>query len=233
MGLARCRRRIRRKLTFWRVVAALVVIAAIVTVAVVATLGGSLGPLRSAAAAISVGLMAAAPVVIALPAAALLGGEGEGFRIAMHGLNGGRLNIGACSIGGGQAGLEASVAYVRGRSAFGGPLAEKDTVRFALADMDTELETARALLWRAADALDAHHPDALRLCAMAKRVATDAGYRVVDSALQLHGGYGYLHEYGIEKVVRDLRVHQILEGTNEIMRVIIARQIIDLGADIR
>jgi alkylation response protein AidB-like acyl-CoA dehydrogenase len=162
---------------------------------------------------------------VRVPAAQRLGEEGTGFGIAMKGLNGGRINIGACSVGGGQAALEKSVAYLRERSAFGGPLIEQEALLFALADMDMELVAARTLLWRAADALDRGAPDAVRLCATAKRVATDAGFNAANSALQLHGGYGYLAEYGIEKIVRDLRVHQILEGSNEIMRLIVGRMV--------
>jgi alkylation response protein AidB-like acyl-CoA dehydrogenase len=158
-----------------------------------------------------------------VPAAARLGGEGEGFKIAMAGLAGGRLNIGACSIGGGQAALEKALLYASERKAFGRAIADFQATQFRFADIATSLETARAMLWRAASALDAEAPDATRLCAMAKRVATDSGFTAANDALQIFGGYGYLAEYGIEKIVRDLRVHQILEGTNEIMRVIIAR----------
>lgn len=160
---------------------------------------------------------------VRVPVGNLLGREGQGFRIAMTGLNGGRLNIGACSLGGAGTALDRTVAHLRDRVAFGRPLVESQALQFQLADMATELETARTLLWRAAAALDRDDPDAVRLCAMAKRVATDAGFAVANRALQLHGGYGYLADYGIEKIVRDLRVHQILEGTNEIMRVIVAR----------
>ncbi|MFS4096331.1 acyl-CoA dehydrogenase family protein [Streptomyces sp. AF1A] len=163
---------------------------------------------------------------VRVPAANLLGGEGRGFRIAMTGLNSGRLNIGACSLGGGAAALERTVAYLREREAFGKPLIDSQALQFRLADLATELEAARALLWRAAAALDADDANAVTLCAMAKRVATDAGFAAADGALQLHGGYGYLTEYGIEKIVRDLRVHQILEGTNEIMRLIVARSLL-------
>ncbi|MEV0978567.1 MULTISPECIES: acyl-CoA dehydrogenase family protein [unclassified Streptomyces] len=163
---------------------------------------------------------------VRVPAANLLGGEGSGFRIAMTGLNSGRLNIGACSLGGGAAALERAVAYLRDREAFGRPLIESQALQFRLADLATELEAGRALLWRAAAALDAGDANALTLCAMAKRVATDAGFAAADGALQLHGGYGYLTEYGIEKIVRDLRVHQILEGSNEIMRLIVARSLV-------
>lgn len=161
-----------------------------------------------------------------VPAANLLGREGEGFRIAMAGLDGGRLNIGACSLGGAADALRRAGDYVRERRAFGKTLAEFQALQFKLADMATELEAARCLLWRAAEALDGGDTDATMLCAMAKRFATDAGSRVADEALQLHGGYGYLAETGVEKIVRDLRVHRILEGTNEIMRVIIARKLL-------
>ncbi|MFW5418903.1 acyl-CoA dehydrogenase family protein [Nocardiopsis sp. CNT-189] len=152
-----------------------------------------------------------------------LGAEGQGFRIAMSGLDGGRLGIGACSLGGAQAALEAAVGYLADREAFGAKLIDSPALRFRLAEMETDLEAARALLWRAAAALDAGAPQATRLCAMAKRQATETGFAVADQALQLHGGYGYLSEYGIEKIVRDLRVHRILEGTNEIMNLIVAR----------
>jgi alkylation response protein AidB-like acyl-CoA dehydrogenase len=160
---------------------------------------------------------------VRVPAANRLGEEGSGFGIAMKGLNGGRVNMGACSLGGGQAALEKSVAYLKSRSAFGGPLINQQSLLFDIADMDTELETARTLILRAADALDRGAPDTVRLCAMAKRVATDAGFNVANKAIQLHGGYGYLSEYGLEKIARDLRVHQILEGSNEIMRLIVGR----------
>ena len=156
-----------------------------------------------------------------------LGPEGRGFNIAMAGLDGGRLNIAACSLGGGQNALDRTITYMRDRKAFGKSLTEFQALQFRLADMASELEAARTFLWRAACALDAKEPDATRLCAMAKRLATDSGFRVANDALQLHGGYGYLSEYAIEKIVRDLRVHQILEGTNEIMRVIIARSLLD------
>jgi len=160
---------------------------------------------------------------VRIPVGNLLGAEGQGFKIAMSGLDGGRLNIGACSLGGAQSALEKSIAYMGDRQAFGRKLADFQALQFRLADMATELEAARTLLWRAAASLDAKEPGATRLCAMAKRFATDTGFAVANDALQLHGGYGYLSEYGVEKIVRDLRVHQILEGTNEIMRVIIAR----------
>ncbi|MBI3213936.1 MAG: acyl-CoA dehydrogenase family protein [Mycobacterium sp.] len=161
-----------------------------------------------------------------VPADAMLGGaegEGGGFGVAMNGLNGGRINIAACSLGGAQTAYEKATAYLRDREAFGGSLLDEPTIRFALADMATALETSRILLWRAASALDANAPDKVELCAMAKRYVTDTCYDVADQALQLHGGYGYLREYGLEKIVRDLRVHRILEGTNEIMRVVIGR----------
>jgi alkylation response protein AidB-like acyl-CoA dehydrogenase len=162
---------------------------------------------------------------VRVPIGNRLGDEGSGFGIAMKGLNGGRINMGACSLGGGQTALDKSVAYLKEREAFGGPLINQQSLLFQLADMETELVTARTLLWRAADALDRGAPDAVSLCAMAKRVATDAGFNVANSAIQLHGGYGYLSEYGLEKIARDLRVHQILEGSNEIMRLIIGRNV--------
>ena len=164
-----------------------------------------------------------------VPVANRLGAEGDGFKIAMKGLDGGRLNIAACSIGGAQAALDRALAYMRERRAFGRRLDEFQALQFKLADMATELEAARALLQRAAGALDVGDANATRLCAMAKRFATDAGFDVANAALQLHGGYGYLADYGIEKIVRDLRVHQILEGTNEIMRLIVARSLIEEG----
>ncbi|EIC09384.1 acyl-CoA dehydrogenase domain-containing protein [Microbacterium laevaniformans OR221] len=165
---------------------------------------------------------------VRVPASALLGGVGEGFRIAMSGLNGGRVNIAACSVGGAQWALDRAVRYVHERFTFGEALAERQSVVFALADMATQLQAARAMVRDAARAIDVRADDVAVQCAMAKRFATDAGFEVANRALQLHGGYGYLQEYGIEKVVRDLRVHQILEGTNEIMRVIIGRDV--LGA---
>ncbi|MBZ6372730.1 MAG: acyl-CoA dehydrogenase family protein [Microbacterium hominis] len=163
---------------------------------------------------------------VRVPASAVLGEVGGGFRIAMKGLNGGRVNIAACSIGGAQWALDRAVRYVHERFTFGEALAERQTVVFALADMATQLQAARALVQGAARAIDEGAPDVAVQCAMAKRFATDAGFEVANQALQLHGGYGYLQEYGIEKVVRDLRVHQILEGTNEIMRVIIGRGVL-------
>ena len=163
---------------------------------------------------------------VRVPAEAMLGGsdgEGSGFGIAMSGLNGGRLNIAACSLGGGQAAYEKATSYLADRQAFGGTLLDEPTIRFALADMATALEASRLMLWRAASALDADDPDKVSLCAMAKLYVTDSCFEVADKALQLHGGYGYLREYGVEKIVRDLRVHRILEGANEIMRVVIGR----------
>ncbi len=163
---------------------------------------------------------------VRVPASAVLGELGGGFRIAMKGLNGGRVNIAACSLGGAQWALDRAVRYVHERFTFGEALAERQSVVFTLADMATQLQAARALVRDAARAIDEGAPDAAVQCAMAKRFATDAGFEVANQALQLHGGYGYLQEYGIEKVVRDLRVHQILEGTNEIMRVIIGREVV-------
>ncbi len=160
------------------------------------------------------------------PAANRIGPEGIGFKIAMAGLDGGRLNIGACSIGGAQGALDKALVYAQERKAFGARIADFQALQFKLADMATELEAARTFLWRAAAALDEKTPDATKLCAMAKRVATDTGFEVANQALQIHGGYGYLADYGIEKIVRDLRVHQILEGTNEVMRMIVARGLV-------
>ncbi|MFF2231430.1 acyl-CoA dehydrogenase family protein [Streptomyces anulatus] len=160
---------------------------------------------------------------VRLSADRLLGAEGEGFRIAMHGLNGGRLGIAACSLGGARSALDRSLTHLADREAFGARLIDAQALQFRLADMATELAAARALVRQAAGALDGGDPQAAQLCAMAKRFATDTGFSVADRALQLHGGYGYLSEYGIEKIVRDLRVHRILEGTNEIMNVIVAR----------
>jgi alkylation response protein AidB-like acyl-CoA dehydrogenase len=163
---------------------------------------------------------------VRVPADAMLGGadgEGSGFGIAMSGLNGGRINIAACSLGGAQAAFDKAAEYLAHRQAFGSALLDEPTIRFTLADMATALESSRMLLWRAATALDSDSADKVELCAMAKRYVTDACYDVADKALQLHGGYGYLREYGLEKIVRDLRVHRILEGTNEIMRVVIGR----------
>jgi alkylation response protein AidB-like acyl-CoA dehydrogenase len=161
---------------------------------------------------------------VVVPAENRVGDEGQGFRIAMMGLDGGRLNIAACSLGGAGLALDTAKAYVESRRQFGRALREFQGLQFKLADMETQLEAARLMVRRGAAALDASDPAATRLCAMAKRFATDAGFEVANQALQLHGGYGYLKDYPLERIVRDLRVHQILEGTNEIMRVIIARE---------
>ncbi len=160
-----------------------------------------------------------------VPVANRIGAEGEGFRIAMKGLDGGRLNIAACSVGGARFCLEQAIAYCGERKQFGRPLSAFQALQFKIADMATELDAARLMLHRAAASLDAGSPEATAQCAMAKRFATDIGFQVVNEALQLHGGYGYIKEYPIERYFRDLRVHQILEGTNEIMRVIIARHL--------
>ena len=162
---------------------------------------------------------------VRVPGSARLGGEGEGFRIAMAGLDGGRLNISACSLGGAKAALDKAIAYAGERKAFGQRLDGFQSIQFRLADMATELEVARTFLYRAAASLDRGDADARTLSAMAKRFVTDACFNIANDALQVLGGYGYLSEYGMEKIVRDLRVHQILEGTNEIMRVIIARDL--------
>ena len=161
-----------------------------------------------------------------VPAENLLSGEGAGFRIAMAGLDGGRLNIAACSLGGAQAALGKALAYAGERQAFGQSIDRFQALQFKLADMETDLQASRMLLYAAASKLDRKAHDATKWSAMAKRFVTDACFDVANEALQIHGGYGYLHEYGVEKLVRDLRVHQILEGTNEIMRVIIARHLI-------
>ncbi|MGE0260994.1 MAG: acyl-CoA dehydrogenase family protein [Alphaproteobacteria bacterium] len=161
-----------------------------------------------------------------VPVVNRLGAEGEGFSIAMMGLDGGRLNIGACSIGGARACWEAARAYMLERRQFDQRLADFQALQFKLADMATELDAARLMLRRAAASLDQGDPDATLHCAMAKRLATDAGFRTANDALQLHGGYGYLKDFPIERYLRDVRVHQILEGTNEIMRLIIARRLL-------
>jgi alkylation response protein AidB-like acyl-CoA dehydrogenase len=163
---------------------------------------------------------------VRVPVANRLGEEGTGFKIAMAGLDGGRVNIAACSVGGAQSALEKSLAYMKERKAFGKRLVEFQALQFRLADMATGLEACRTFLWRAAAALDRKEPNAMTLCAMAKRFVTDTCFDIANQALQLHGGYGYLAEFGIEKIVRDLRVHQILEGTNEIMRLIVARSLV-------
>ncbi len=161
-----------------------------------------------------------------VPVANRIGAEGQGFRIAMQGLDGGRLNIAACSLGGARACLDAARAHMLERRQFGKRLADFQALQFRLADMATELEAARLMVHRAAAKLDAGDADATVFCAMAKRFATDTGFQVANEALQLHGGYGYIRDYPIERIVRDLRVHQILEGTNEVMRVIIARALL-------
>jgi alkylation response protein AidB-like acyl-CoA dehydrogenase len=164
-----------------------------------------------------------------VPVANRLGEEGDGFKIAMAGLDGGRLNVSACSLGGARASLEAARRYMGERRQFGKKLAEFQALQFRLADMATELDAARLMVWRAAMSLERADPDATLHCAMAKRFATDAGFAVCNEALQLHGGYGYLKDFPIERYLRDVRVHQILEGTNEIMRVIIARRLLAAG----
>ncbi len=159
-----------------------------------------------------------------VPVANRVGAEGEGFRIAMAGLDGGRINIGACSVGTARAALDEAKAYVTDRKQFGRAIADFQATQFKLADMATELEAARLMIRSAADALDKKLPRATMQCAMAKRFASDTGFKIANDALQLHGGYGYLKDFPAERHVRDLRVHQILEGTNEIMRVIVARE---------
>lgn len=162
---------------------------------------------------------------VRVPGANMVGGEGEGFRIAMMGLDGGRLNIGACSLGGAQRCLDEAIAYTHDRKQFGKPIADFQNTQFMLADMATELEAARALLYMAAAKVTANAPDKTKFAAMAKRLATDTGSSVVDRALQLHGGYGYLQDYPIERFWRDLRVHSILEGTNQVMLMIVGREL--------
>jgi len=163
---------------------------------------------------------------VRIPAENRIGEEGEGFRFAMMGLDGGRVNIAACSLGGATLALKTATDYLSTRQQFGRPLSDFQALQFRLADMATELEAARLMVYRAAGAMDARDPSATKYCAMAKRFATDAGFAVANQALQLHGGYGYLRDYPLERIVRDLRVHQILEGTNEIMRVIISRELL-------
>ena len=167
---------------------------------------------------------------VKVPVANRLGEEGEGFKLAMKGLDGGRINIAACSLGAAQACLNASQAYVRERQQFGKPIGHFQALQFRLADMLTQLIAARQMVHRAAYYLDTNHPEKTAYCAMGKRFATDVGFDVCNEALQLHGGYGYLREYPIERYFRDARVHQILEGTNEIMRVITARRLLQDGA---
>jgi len=162
---------------------------------------------------------------VRVPAENMVGGEGQGFRIAMMGLDGGRLNIGACSLGGAQRCLDEAIKYTKERQQFGHPIADFQNTQFMLADMETELQAARALLYTAAAKVTAGAPDRTRFAAMAKRFATDTGSSVVDRALQLHGGYGYLMDYPIERFWRDLRVHSILEGTNQVMRMIVGRDL--------
>lgn len=164
---------------------------------------------------------------VRIPADHLLGQEGEGFKIAMKGLDGGRINIATCSVGAAQGALNAAQQYMQDRKQFGKPIASFQALQFKLADMATELVAARQMVRLAASQLDAGARDASTYCAMAKRFATDAGFTVINDALQLHGGYGYIREYPLERLLRDARVHQILEGTNEIMRVIIARRMLD------
>lgn len=161
-----------------------------------------------------------------VPAENLIGNEGDGFKFAMMGLDGGRLNIAACSLGGAQAAMDQTILYVKDRHQFGQAIAEFQNTQFKIADMETDLQASRLMLYNAAQKLDAKEPDATKWCAMAKRIVTDNGFDIANACLQLHGGYGYLSEYNVERIVRDLRVHQILEGTNEIMRMIIARTLL-------
>jgi alkylation response protein AidB-like acyl-CoA dehydrogenase len=170
---------------------------------------------------------------VRVPAANLLGAEGEGFKIAMKGLDGGRINIASCSLGGAQAALDQARRYLGERRQFGKALAEFQALQFRLADMATELVAARQMVHTAAHKLDTGHADATAWCAMAKRFATDTGFKVVDEALQLHGGYGYIREFPLERLLRDLRVHRILEGTNEVMRMIISRRLLGNDRDLR
>ncbi len=163
---------------------------------------------------------------VRVPVENRVGAEGDGFRFAMMGLDGGRINIAACSLGGARLALETATDYLGTRKQFGKSLSQFQTLQFRLADMATELEAARLMVRNAAAALDRKDPQATKLCAMAKRFATDGGFEIANQALQLHGGYGYLRDYPCERIVRDLRVHQILEGTNEIMRVIISRELL-------
>lgn len=167
---------------------------------------------------------------VKVPARNLLGSEGEGFKFAMKGLDGGRINIGICAVGTAKAALETALNYVQERKQFGSAIAELQSVQFKLADMLTQTIAARQMLYLAANKVDNKHSDATTYCAMAKRLATDLSFAVANEALQLHGGYGYLNEYPLERHVRDLRVHQILEGTNEIMRVIVSRSMMRDGA---
>ncbi len=161
-----------------------------------------------------------------VPAANLIGAEGQGFKFAMSGLDGGRINIGACSLGAAWSALDKARQYMFERKAFGKNIGDFQALQFKIADMATELEASRLMIYRAADAIDRADPQASMYSAMGKRLATDLGFKVCNEALQIHGGYGYLKDYGLEKLVRDLRVHQILEGTNEIMRVVISRKVL-------
>jgi hypothetical protein len=163
---------------------------------------------------------------VRVPVANRIGEEGHGFKFAMAGLDGGRLNIAAAALGGAQLALDKALAYAKERSQFGKAIADFQATQFKLADMETELQAARVMLYEAAGRLDRKDPAATRWCAMAKRFVTDTAFKVANDALQIHGGYGYLADYGVERIVRDLRVHQILEGTNEIMRVIISRDML-------
>ena len=161
-----------------------------------------------------------------VPEANRIGPEGQGFKFAMAGLDGGRLNIAACSLGGAQDACDRALAYSKERKQFGQAISDFQAIQFKLADMEIELQAARALLYSAAARLDRKTPDATRMCAAAKRFVTDIGFKIANEALQIHGGYGYLADYEVERIVRDLRVHQILEGTNEIMRVIVSRDLL-------
>ena len=163
---------------------------------------------------------------VRVPAANRIGEEGHGFRFAMAGLDGGRLNIAACALGGARLALDKAIVYAKERQQFGKAIAEFQNTQFKLADMETEFQAARLMLYEAAGRLDRKAPDATRWCAMAKRFVTDTAFKVANDALQIHGGYGYLADYHVERIVRDLRVHQILEGTNEVMRVIISRDML-------
>jgi hypothetical protein len=163
---------------------------------------------------------------VRIPASRRIGAEGDGFRFAMAGLDGGRLNIAACSLGGMQEAMNRALTYTKERKQFGQAIADFQASQFKLADMETETQAARMMLYAAAKELDGKTPMATRWCAMAKRFVTDTGFKVANDALQLHGGYGYLADYGVERIVRDLRVHQILEGTNEVMRVIVSRDLL-------
>jgi alkylation response protein AidB-like acyl-CoA dehydrogenase len=162
-----------------------------------------------------------------VPVANLVGKEGEGFKIAMKALDGGRINIAACSLGGAKACADAAKAHLKVRKQFGKTLSDFQALQFRIADMETDLEAARLMVHRAAAALDDKSPNATLYCAMAKRLATDLCFNICDDALQLHGGYGYVKEYPVERYLRDLRVHRILEGTNEIMRLVIARRVLE------